>query len=147
MIQLSLLMEKVLGTTWQSQNDTISFPGKAESPRNWTKRPLFQSVATLFNPLGLIVPHVIVGKIMIQDLWKKGLEWDEPTDDVLREKFPNGGEKCKSLRVSSFLDRSVLPSGGSRGGPKGPWPPPPLSGEPHFFFDAEQCAVMCARVK
>ena len=93
---------KVLGTTWQSQNDTISFPVKAESPRNWTKRTLLQSVATLFDPLGLIMPYVIAGKIMIQELWKKGLEWDEPIDDSLERQVAQWWGEVQELESLLF---------------------------------------------
>ena len=100
---------KVLGTTWQSRKDTISFPVKAESPRNWTKRTLFKSVATLFDPLGLIAPYVIVGKIMIQELWKKGLEWDEPIDDSLKREVAQWWGEVQELE-SLLFPRFVGPT-------------------------------------
>ena len=120
---------KVLGTTWQSQKDTISFPVKAESPRNWTKRTLLKSVATLFDPLGLIAPYVIVGKIMIQELWKKGLEWDEPIDESLEREVAQWWGEVQELE-SLLFPRFVGPTSS------------PVT--VHMFADASEKAYGCA---
>ena len=47
---------KVLGVTWRSQADTRSFPINAKQNQHWTKRSLLYSVATLYDPLGMISP-------------------------------------------------------------------------------------------
>jgi hypothetical protein len=44
------------------------------------------AVASFFDPLGLIAPFIISAKILIQRLWKRSLEWDDPLPpDVLAE--------------------------------------------------------------
>uniref|UniRef100_A0A182PX55 Uncharacterized protein n=1 Tax=Anopheles epiroticus TaxID=199890 RepID=A0A182PX55_9DIPT len=36
---------------------------------------------SLFDPLGLLAPVLILGRIIMQDLWRSGMEWDAETGD------------------------------------------------------------------
>ncbi|XP_055543370.1 uncharacterized protein LOC129728919 [Wyeomyia smithii] len=47
-----------------------------------TKRQVLRCVMTLFDPLGLLAPFVIHGKVLIQNLWRTGAEWNQEVDDV-----------------------------------------------------------------
>ena len=40
-------------------------------------------MASLFDPLGWIAPVIVVGKLLIQQLWLTGKGWDEPLDPGL----------------------------------------------------------------
>ena len=50
---------------------------------------------TLFDPVGLLAPFTIRGKILLQDMWTAGLKWDEEMHKSLsnsaRKKFYNLG--------------------------------------------------------
>ena len=46
-------------------------------PAEWTKRSLLKHVASLYDPLGLVAPYALQGKILLQELWKAGVTWDE----------------------------------------------------------------------
>lgn len=80
----------VLGVAWNTSTDTLSIDSEtilensAKGPA--TKRRLLQSTAMFFDPLGLITPLLITGKILFQDTWCRGLEWDEllPHDLAVR---------------------------------------------------------------
>ena len=43
-----------------------------------TKREVVRRVSSLYDPLGLLAPTHVKGKIFIQTLWKDGLAWDQP---------------------------------------------------------------------
>ena len=45
-----------------------------------TKRIILSKVAGEFDPLGLASPFIVLAKILIQDMWAKGLGWDELID-------------------------------------------------------------------
>ena len=50
-----------------------------------TKRTMLSKVATIFDPLGFLSPFIVRAKIMLQELWSKGLSWDDVIDaDVHR---------------------------------------------------------------
>lgn len=42
-----------------------------------TKRVILSSVAQIFDPLGLLSPITITGKIIMQQLWRLKIDWDE----------------------------------------------------------------------
>ncbi|CAC5424074.1 unnamed protein product [Mytilus coruscus] len=78
---------KTLGVIWQADNDIFTF--KANPPADdfkFTKRNILSKVATLFDPLGFIAPYTIRGKLLLQEMWTAGLDWDDQLDEVLVEK-------------------------------------------------------------
>ena len=44
---------------------------------NYTVRKLLSLIACLFDPLGIIAPVIIALKIILQEIWKEGLAWDD----------------------------------------------------------------------
>ena len=42
-----------------------------------TLRRMLSSIATIFDPLGILAPFVITMKIMLQVVWRFGVSWDE----------------------------------------------------------------------
>ncbi|CAG2208607.1 unnamed protein product [Mytilus edulis] len=78
---------KTLGVIWQADNDIFTF--KANPPADdfkFTKRNILSKVATLFDPLGFIAPYTIRGKLLLQEMWTAGLDWDDQLDEELVEK-------------------------------------------------------------
>ena len=49
----------------------------------YTKRNFLRKIATLFDPLGLMAPFIIQAKILLQEMWTAGLEWDEEMNTPL----------------------------------------------------------------
>ncbi|XP_066938890.1 uncharacterized protein [Macrobrachium rosenbergii] len=41
------------------------------------KRKLLSLLVSSFDPLGLVSPVFVKGKLLLQDLWEEGVEWDE----------------------------------------------------------------------
>jgi len=69
---------KTLGVTWLPEEDVFTF--KANPPEEtfqFTKRNFLRKIATLFDPIGFLAPFTIRAKIMMQEMWTAGLEWDE----------------------------------------------------------------------
>ena len=62
---------------WHASEDVFTFVSHiTEQECEWTKRMFFSRIATLFDPLGLMVPFLIRAKILMQEVWLHGLEWD-----------------------------------------------------------------------
>ena len=78
---------KVLGVTWHSRQDTLTFQINVTAKQHWTKRILLHAVASSFDPLGIISPYVVRGKMVIQELWKKGVTWDEILETSLQKQL------------------------------------------------------------
>ena len=69
---------KTLGITWLPEQDVFTF--KANPPEEnfqLTKRNFLKRIATLFDPVGFLAPFIIRAKVMMQEMWVAGLEWDE----------------------------------------------------------------------
>uniref|UniRef100_A0A7I5E7B9 DUF1758 domain-containing protein n=1 Tax=Haemonchus contortus TaxID=6289 RepID=A0A7I5E7B9_HAECO len=71
--------QKLLGLQWNTVNDTIfiRLPDQPTSDIRWTNRKVLKCIASIYDPLGLISPTVLIGKLFLQSLWKIELSWDE----------------------------------------------------------------------
>ncbi len=81
---------KVLGMQWKLDKDSFSFTGlNAETPLELisTKRAVLSCIARLFDLLGFLSPFIMYIKIVSQEIWKEGIEWDEVLPDQLLYKF------------------------------------------------------------
>lgn len=98
---------KVLGLNWDEKKDSFSYDVsellKFLITRRNTKRWVLQAVARIFDPLGLLSPFVIRAKLLFQEMWRKGLQWDQPLDSELAQKFDTW---CAEL---SHLHRIEIP--------------------------------------
>lgn len=99
---------KVLGLQWHPLKDMfcISVP-KIPSTQLITKRIVLSTISQCFDPLGLVNPVIVKGKILMQTLWCKKLSWDEEILDesVLTHwnKFLSGLSLVKNLNISRYL--------------------------------------------
>ena len=88
-------IERVLGIIWCPQEDVFVFSTNVQEDqlpyiidaRRPMKRIALRCVMSLFDPLGLLSPFTIHGKIMLQNLWRSGCEWDHEMDDKCYEQW------------------------------------------------------------
>ena len=69
-----------LGANWvctgMRSPDTFKFKAlQAQKPP--TKRGVLSTVSSLFDPLGFLSPFVFSAKILLQELWREKLPWDQ----------------------------------------------------------------------
>ena len=62
--------ETTLGLAWNVEND--EFVWKARN-----RRGVLSVVCSLFDPLGFMAPYVMKGKLLLQELCRQKLEWDD----------------------------------------------------------------------
>ena len=75
---------KTLGVWWQADEDAFTF--KENAPEDnvlYTKRSFLKKIATLFDPVGFLAPFTIRAKLLLQDMWTAGLEWDDELTEPL----------------------------------------------------------------
>ena len=69
---------KTLGVWWLAQEDEFTFKENVPDGNTvFTKRNCLKKIATLFDPLGLLAPYTIRAKMLLQEMWTAGLEWDD----------------------------------------------------------------------
>jgi hypothetical protein len=78
---------------WDTTRDTL-FPDlvdvtdkAGEGPS--TKRQLLQAIWRFYDPMGLLSPVLITGKLIFQDSWCRGVGWDELLPDDLGTRWSN----------------------------------------------------------
>ncbi|KHJ86527.1 hypothetical protein OESDEN_13717, partial [Oesophagostomum dentatum] len=78
--------QKVLGLMWNSDNDTLAISCSLQSPDTLTKRLVAHQIASVYDPLGYLVPLLVRAKIFQQKLWLEGYDWDEHlSNDLVKE--------------------------------------------------------------
>lgn len=67
-----------------------------------TCRGLLSVVASLYDPLGFMTPFILSGKCILQELWHKGIGWDDPIPEHLSscwEELKNGFKVLKDITI------------------------------------------------
>ena len=78
---------KTLGIMWSPSEDQFRFQVTLPPENSHkTKRGFLKKIAALFDPLGFLTPYTITAKILLQDMWSRGLDWDEVLDKELSDR-------------------------------------------------------------
>ncbi|XP_065088575.1 uncharacterized protein LOC135710053 [Ochlerotatus camptorhynchus] len=134
--------ERVLGMLWKPSTDDLCFSTRmSDEVRDLiasgnvpTKRQVLRCVMTLFDPLGLLAPFLIHGKVLIQDLWRAGTDWDEAIGDAAYDRWRRWVEMIKFVSTVK-VPRCYFPRATEdtyRGA------------QLHVFVDASPTAYSCA---
>ncbi|XP_057366727.1 uncharacterized protein LOC130687571 [Daphnia carinata] len=91
-----LPMDRALGILWDSEIDAFTFKvgERVQSHATPTKRNLVSVVATVYDPLGFVAPMVFAMKVLIQEVWRAKLDWNEELPESLKCQFQKW---CQSL--------------------------------------------------
>ena len=100
--------EKVLGMWWQPSTDTFTFVQKFSDelfdisivP---TKRHVLRVVMTIFDPIGLLGNYIVQAKIILQDIWRSGVSWDQKICKEQHEKW------CKWVTCLRLINKFSIP--------------------------------------
>ncbi|XP_030609347.1 uncharacterized protein LOC115796997 [Archocentrus centrarchus] len=78
--------ELALGLRWLCSSDTMGYKYRILDHPTPTLRNIYRVLARLYDPLGFIVPFTTRAKVLVQRLWDKHRDWDDPSlpDDVLQ---------------------------------------------------------------
>ena len=79
------LEERVLGGQWCIASETCGFKIVVKD-RPPTRRGILSVVSSIYDPLGFIAPSIFPAKVLLQDLCRKKLDWDDriPEEGVSR---------------------------------------------------------------
>ncbi|XP_062537886.1 uncharacterized protein LOC134206213 [Armigeres subalbatus] len=77
--------DKVLGMWWCTATDMLTFKVSLRHDSDLlsgravpTKRQVLSTLMRIYDPLGLIANFLMFLKILLQEIWRSGVSWDEP---------------------------------------------------------------------
>ena len=105
--------EKLLGVAWNNHNDVFTFKVKCElllfqEPTLLSKRKILSQVARIYDPIGFASAFLIKAKKGLQELWEKGIDWDEKLAPEIQEKWASLFQEMLSLNGITF-ERCLSP--------------------------------------
>jgi len=118
-------IERALGIQWNVSSDNFGF-AIAIKERPPTRRGILSIVSSIYDPLGFVAPFTLPAKLLLQDLCRQRLGWDDPMTDThiqrwkswlqdlpkleglnIRRCFkPEGFGEVKSSQLHHFSDAS-----------------------------------------
>ena len=76
----------VLGLNWDRDDDTLHVkPPTFACSSHLSKRQLLSAVSSIFDPLGLVTPLTIRGKLLVKHTWLIKSNWDETLPDTFAQ--------------------------------------------------------------
>ena len=85
---------KTLGVAWERKEDILTLPAsRVSSDLPLTKRNVLRTIAAVFDPLGFVSPFVMVAKVIFQELWARGYDWDDTIEDEI------------AIRISAWFEQ------------------------------------------
>ncbi|XP_033339833.2 uncharacterized protein LOC117228236 [Megalopta genalis] len=91
--------KKTLGICWNAKLDCIEYYVERDTKiQRVTKREILSKIARLFDPLGLLAPILITAKILMQELWKAQLDWDESVPQSIHTVWANYMEQLNKFQ-------------------------------------------------
>ena len=133
--------ERVLGVVWEPKQDNFSFSTSSnerfqqlvQSGERPSKRMLLSCVMAFFDPLGLLTSVTVLGRMLVQDIWRTGCEWDDRIDDVSFQKWMRWSKMIAGVKAFK-LPRSYFGSAKAR---------EIEDLQLHIFTDASEMAYGC----
>ncbi len=104
-----LPMERALGILWCTENDTFNFKIEMQN-KPLTRRGILSVVGSVYDPLGFLAPFVLPAKLILRDLCRVKITWDEEIAGKKAERWLSWLEDLQKLANIS-VSRCNKPAG------------------------------------
>lgn len=105
---------KTLGMSWTPTSDCLHFTidiSNLSNSKKSTKRNFLSDASKLYDPCGLLSPITIKVKMMMQDVWKTGVDWDDRVPSSIQtdwEIYRNELPLIENIRIPRWLKADIL---------------------------------------
>ena len=123
-------VERALGILWDINSDLLMFSPNFKEV-DASKRGMLKITASIFDPPGYVAPFVLKPKLLIQEAWRLGSDWDADLDSDMEtqwDKWLKNAENLKCVRIQRcyYLGDSTI-----------------IETQLHIFSDASELAFGC----
>ena len=102
---------RALGVSWDTKDDAFFFTFSVdETPM--TKKGIVSTTNSFYDPMGWLLPFLLIARLLIQELWRRQYGWDEEIDESLAKQWSKWLESAKLLtkiRIPRWYIRSDKP--------------------------------------
>ena len=95
------VVSKALGVIWDVKEDVFKIRVDVKK-KDVTRKSMLSTIASMYDPLGLVSPCVITGKMLFQEATRLKLSWDEEVPSSLAEDWKQWLLSLDELRSVSF---------------------------------------------
>ena len=92
----NLPIDRALGVQWCQNSDSFQFKLELKN-QPLTRRGILSMVSSVYDPLGFLAPFVLKAKIILQELCKLQLGWDDEIPDYLAIQWKQWYHDLKNL--------------------------------------------------
>ena len=96
---------KILGIQWNPTADIFTFHTSLPKRAHHTKRSILSETSRVFDPYGWLSPVFIKAKMLMQELWRQNLNWDDTLPAEINSKWLMLRQEIESCTsISDGLD-------------------------------------------
>ena len=120
-------IERALGIIWDPQEDILQTK-TINKDSMLTKRGLLSFISSIYDLVGIISPLMLKPKLIIQELWRRNLAWDEQLPEDIKQRWIAWKRNIPSLakiKIPRWYGFTVTDM---------------VQLQLHVFSDASQCA-------
>ena len=102
--------ERALGVSWCTETDQLQF--KMNGPKMMearSRRQILSVIASLYDPLGLLAPFILVGKVVLQQMCHLNCGWDDPVTGELKDRWNKWLSNLSNLKLIQ-VPRNLYPN-------------------------------------
>ena len=103
-LEEDLNTEKVLGIHWRVASDEIVFKVnyleklKIVQKNYITKREFLRILMSIFDPHGYVGHYTVHGKIILQDIWRSKIQWDDKLKEKEQQKYEKWIDELENIK-------------------------------------------------
>ena len=122
----TLPIQRSLGTYWCMETDTFGFRIELKD-KPCTRRGILSTISSVYDPLGIASPVILVGKQILQDMCRDNVDWDDPIPDEIYYRWQRWRSDLPLIERMK-VSRCVKPPGFGE----------PVDVQVHSFSDASE---------
>ena len=104
-------LTRALGVIWNLVEDVFTFIFTVIDAAS-SKQGILKVTCSIFDPLGLVIPFILIAKLLLQELWRLSIDWDDELPSDMMQHWENWKAAAQNITCVR-LSRCFFPGGSS----------------------------------